>query len=665
MNIEMKSEEGVIQSAGSDDMRTDREQARPPLAPDPIGRQELLVDTISTQIWSLTSVDTYGVANQAHLDFLGCRREEVEHRPLSDFLPPEVVEVCREGNVEVFQSYEKTYSEEWVQNADGDLRLLSITKTPHIRDGVVRCVMCEGTDITESKQLKEQMRQNQENLDTFFDTVDELMTVLSPNGDIIHVNDTLLRRLGYEREELSGVNVALLHPAEWRDEVRETVAAMLAGEAEFCDIPVETRSGELLPVETRVSRGTWNGRPALFGVTKDMSELKQSEERFSKSFHNSPIPTALSTLQEGCFIEVNEAFLSMFGFERSQVIGNESSALGLLVDSGLRDEIIAEVKRDGRSSRSQVQVRTHSGEVRCGTFDAHAVPLQSETCLVTVFTDFTSQLQMRRELEETLGELRVEIDRREEVEEKRRQLVEALQKKNTELQQFVDLVSHDLKEPLRTLTMALEMLEGDHSDEFSRDVRDLMTHAVHAAQRLRQLIDDLLAYARMGHAASGAGLIAFETIVDSALVNLHAMIKESRAHIDVCQMPTVYGDRHQLELLMQNLISNAIKYRGDDPPHVSIGSSAEEEKWRIEVRDNGMGIGSSEARAIFDIFTRGRAAENVDGTGMGLAIARRIVELHGGSIAVTSQPGEGSTFHFTLPASEDAYERLTVDTGGI
>jgi PAS domain S-box-containing protein len=150
-----------------------------------------------------------------------------------------------------------------------------------------------------SQSLLEQTRKN---YDAFFNSIDEFLFVLDNGGNIIHVNKTVIERLGYSEQELMGQSVLLVHPPERREEAGRIVGEMLAGKAEFCPVPLMAKSGERIPVETRVTAGTWNGAPAIFGVTKDMSRLKLSEEKFSKAFHSNSALMALSRFEDGEYI---------------------------------------------------------------------------------------------------------------------------------------------------------------------------------------------------------------------------------------------------------------------------------------------------------------------------------------------------------------------------
>ncbi|NCU27736.1 PAS domain S-box protein, partial [Candidatus Nomurabacteria bacterium] len=170
------------------------------------------------------------------------------------------------------------------------------------------------------------------NFDTFFNTIDDLLFVPSSDGTILHVNYTASRRLGYSIDEMIGRNIAMVHSENDREEAMRIVADMIAGKTLSCPLPVIAKSGLAIPVETRVVKGEWNGKPALFGVTKDISQLKLSEQKFSGIFQQTSVLMSISRISDGMFIDINEAFLSVFGFARDEVIGKTSFELNIFND---------------------------------------------------------------------------------------------------------------------------------------------------------------------------------------------------------------------------------------------------------------------------------------------------------------------------------------------
>jgi light-regulated signal transduction histidine kinase (bacteriophytochrome) len=219
------------------------------------------------------------------------------------------------------------------------------------------------------------------------------------------------------------------------------------------------------------------------------------------------------------------------------------------------------------------------------------------------------------------------------------------------LEQFAYVASHDLQEPLRMMASFVQLLARRYQGQLDADADDFIAYIVDGATRMQRLINDLLAYSRVGRWGRGFAPIECTAIVRMACDNLRAAIEEGDAIVLIGPLPVVMADETQLVQLFQNLIGNAIKFRGDKPVQVSIGAERRGQDWLLWVRDNGIGIEPQFAERIFLIFQRLHSRDQYSGTGIGLAIAKKIVERHGGRIWVESQRGEGSTFYFTLPAT--------------
>ena len=218
-----------------------------------------------------------------------------------------------------------------------------------------------------------------------------------------------------------------------------------------------------------------------------------------------------------------------------------------------------------------------------------------------------------------------------------------------ELQQFAYVASHDLKTPLRGIAGFAQFLHRDYRGKLDEKADDYIERIVEGAKRMQRLIDDLLAYSRVeSRSAPFAPADLNEVFEDAVLLHL-ASIEDASGEVTRDDLPTVAGDRPQVSQLLQNLLGNAIKYHGDQPPQVHVLAEYADGKWTIAVRDNGIGIAANQREQIFEVFRRLHAADKYPGTGIGLAVCRRIVQQHGGNIWVESAPGNGSTFYFPLP----------------
>jgi len=266
------------------------------------------------------------------------------------------------------------------------------------------------TRTVESQRIHRELQNSEANMRAFFDQSVDFLTVLDETGVIITANRTVFERLGYPPDELIGQNVLMMHPPEVREEAGRIVMAMLKGEATHCPLPIQTRDGRYIPVETRIVQGIWDGKPAIFGTTKDITDLALSEEKFSGAFESSPSLMAISTLEEGRFIDVNETFLNVLGFMKDEVIGRTSTELGLFSDPEIRSEVTRQLEETGKASNTEVTIHTKSGAVRTGLFSARVVRVQEGRRLLTVLNDITDRKEAELALEESEAKLKIIVD---------------------------------------------------------------------------------------------------------------------------------------------------------------------------------------------------------------------------------------------------------------
>jgi light-regulated signal transduction histidine kinase (bacteriophytochrome) len=221
---------------------------------------------------------------------------------------------------------------------------------------------------------------------------------------------------------------------------------------------------------------------------------------------------------------------------------------------------------------------------------------------------------------------------------------------NEELQQFAYVASHDLQEPLRTITSFTQLLQTRYKGRLDEDADEFMGYIVASSRRMTDLINGLLALVRLRKSGQPTVPVSFEKLLDDAEISLQAAIRESGAQIEHGPLPALVVDKVQFAQVLQNLISNSIKYRQDQPVRIRLAAKREATNWVFSVSDNGRGFNQQFAERIFGLFQRLHGRE-VEGTGMGLSIAKKIVERHGGRIWAESVEGQGSTFYFSLPCS--------------
>jgi signal transduction histidine kinase len=227
-----------------------------------------------------------------------------------------------------------------------------------------------------------------------------------------------------------------------------------------------------------------------------------------------------------------------------------------------------------------------------------------------------------------------------------------LERSNDELRQFAYIASHDLQEPLRMVTQFGELLQRGMPEGADGEAREWLGYVVEGGQRMQALIRDLLEYSEIDYQARPFQEVSLERVVQLVLANLQASVRDTAAEITRDELPTVVGDKPQLIQLLQNLISNAIKFHDEPPPKIHLSAERKDGDWIVSVRDRGIGIAPKHHERVFEFFRRLHNRDRFPGTGIGLAICKRVVERHGGRVWVESTVGEGSTFFFTLPVRD-------------
>jgi PAS domain S-box-containing protein len=354
-------------------------------------------------------------------------------------------------------------------------------------------------------------------------------------------------------------------------------------------------------------------------------EIKQSRELFRVLFYRSPI--GIYIVQDGHFRLVNRQLAYILGYDEDELIGRP--ALGFVL-------------AEDRATVRENALRMLQAECSQG-YEFRVVTKQAK--LKWVMETVVPVLYRRKRA--TLGSL-LDITERKLAEERLKQSALEIQRSNAELEQFAYVISHDLQEPLRMVSSYTQLLAKRYRNKLDADADEFISYAVDGAKRMQTLLHELLDYSRVGTRGKPFSLVNCEQAVGQAMANLKMAIEECGATVSYDVLPTVMGDEGQLVRLFQNLIGNAIKFRRQEPPQVHISAQRRQHVVTFSVTDNGIGIDPRHSLSIFEIFRRLHTQEEYPGTGMGLAICKKIVERHGGHISVQSQPGQGSTFHFTI-----------------
>jgi PAS domain S-box-containing protein len=350
-------------------------------------------------------------------------------------------------------------------------------------------------------------------------------------------------------------------------------------------------------------------------------------------YRSLPIGITLNRVGDGRYVDVNDSFALMTGYSREDLIGKTSEEVGLVLDAQKRREVLDRIDRDGSASNTVIGVTRRSGEQRFFLSNSAIVTLDGKEFILSSSLDVTD----RRRADEEIHRLNADLDRR-------------VQERTKELEAFTYTVAHDLRSPIRAMQGFADLVLADAEDRLESQEREYLSRIASAAQRMDVLVCDLLTYSRLGLAELNSEPIDLDRLVQETLHHLDPELKSRRAEVVTeAALPAVLGDRTGLLQVLINLLSNAAKFsRVGVAPVIRISAQTSPGRVRIVVEDNGIGVEPKHRPKLFGIFERLHGAEAYPGTGIGLAIVRRVIERLGGKVGMESADGSGSRFWFEL-----------------
>jgi PAS domain S-box-containing protein len=336
---------------------------------------------------------------------------------------------------------------------------------------------------------------------------------------------------------------------------------------------------------------------------------------------------------DGIVTSWNRSAERVFGYTAEEMIGNPISVIAAPDRADEMPAILARIRRGERVDHFETKRRRKDGRII--DISLTVSPIRGYDGIVIGASKIARDISDRKLAEQAIADH-----------------AERLARSNADLQQFAYIVSHDLQEPLRTISTLTELLRMRYHGKLDSQADELIDSVVGSALRMSDLIRDVLSYSRaINEAPAPLHAVDVGTLIEWTEQNLQSAIRETGTEIVAANLPIIRADAAALAQVLQNLIGNAIKYRSERPPRVRIGAEHVDSEWLFSVADNGIGIPPEFHRNIFKLFKRLHGAE-YEGTGIGLAVCKRLIERHGGRIWVESQPGEGSTFRFTVPVKE-------------
>jgi len=369
-------------------------------------------------------------------------------------------------------------------------------------------------------------------------------------------------------------------------------------------------------------------------LERKISQVKENEAKFSKIFDVNPVGITISRLSSGIMIDANTSLQKMYGYTREEIIGRTAVELNM-VDSEVRETLIREMVHGERIRNRELLVRNKFKAMFPVLFSIDTFNIASEQFVITFSYDITDQ----KRAEERMMQLNTDLQAN----------LQELEIVNRELESFTYSVSHDLRSPLRAIDGYAKMFDEDFSDVIDNEGKRLLTAIQNNAKKMGNLIDDLLAFSRLGKQGLRKTTINTRELVENVLYEVGAT-SDSRAKVTIGNLQTIEADYALISQVFVNLLSNAIKYSSKrECPIIEVESRQSETEVIYSVKDNGAGFDMRYADKLFGVFQRLHKANEFDGTGVGLAIAHRIISKHGGRIWADAKPGEGATFFFSLP----------------
>jgi PAS domain S-box-containing protein len=502
-------------------------------------------------------------------------------------------------------------------------------------------------DISVRRSAENHLAQMEGRYRGLLEAAPDAMVVVNQGGEIVLLNVQAEKQFGYSRDELVGQKVKNIIPEGFAerliaDGTRSAAEALAQQIGTGIELIARRKNRSEFPIEIMLSPLESAEGTLVTAAIRDISvrraaekHLAQMEGRYRGLLEAAPDAMVVVN-QGGEIVLLNVQAEKQFGYSRDELVGQKVKNI---IPEGFAERLVADALRSVEDALAQqigtgielIARRKNRSEF---PIEIMLSPLESaEGILVTAAVrDITARKRAEANL----------LNK-----------VEELNRSNEELGQFAYIASHDLQEPLRMVASYTQLLARRYKGKLDSDADEFIAFAVDGASRMQRLIQDLLTYSRVGTKGKDLLDISSEQALQQALINLRGTIEEKGALVTHDPLPSVFADEMQLIQLFQNLIGNAIKYQRPGIPKVHVTASRNGgKKWTFSVKDNGLGIDPQYFEKIFGMFQRLHKREEFAGTGIGLAICKKIVERHGGSISVESQPGHGSTFHFALAESE-------------
>jgi PAS domain S-box-containing protein len=591
----------------------------------------------------------------------GYRAQEIMGEPFARFYPPEEVAQHRPEQALRTAAAEGRFEEEGWRMRKGGTKFRAHVVITALRGvgGKLRGFAHVTRNLTGRSDMEEALRKSEALKAALVETALDAMVSIDHEGKVQEWNPAAERIFGYTRADALGRPMdELIIPASLREVYRDGVAHyLMTGLGSLLGRPIELTlrraNGSEFRAELAITRQPREEPPRCTALIRDITErveavaaLRQSEERF-RLLMDGAVDYAIYTLDpEGRVTFWNSGGERLMGYKPEEIIGQPLSRL-YTVENGQGhkpEESLREAAATGRFEEENWRVRKDGSRFWANTL---TMALRDESGKICGFSRISRDITARHEAEEHVRKLN------EQLEERVRERTAELERANQELEAFSYSVSHDLRTPLRHIDGYTEVLQKSAAEKLDAQGRHHLQTISQAAKQMNNLIDHLLEFSRMSRAEMRKIKVGLADLVRAARQDLVREQEGRKIQWVLGPLPEVHGDPFLLRQVMLNLLDNAVKYtRTKAQARIEIGCEATETETRFFVRDNGVGFDMRYADRLFGVFQRLHSAEEFEGTGVGLANVRRIIQRHGGRVWAEGKPGAGATFYFSLPKND-------------
>lgn len=490
----------------------------------------------------------------------------------------------------------------------------------------------------ELRATTEELELTSSYLQTLMDNMLDILMTTDPSGVITEVNKATERISGYSREDLIGQPFSyLLTDSESAQAAINHV--LIEGETSNYDLTIVTKDKREVPVSynATVLRNAEGHITGVLGSARDTTEIKQAQEllRLANIYNRNLIEAFVDPLvtidPKGRITDVNAATEEYTGHSREKLMGTNFS--DYFTEPEKARTFYQQTFEEGSARDHELELLHRDGHVMSVLYNASVY--RNEPGKVIGVIAVAHDISKRKKAEDALGQKANELSR-----------------SNEELEKFAYVASHDLQEPLRKIQAYSGLLQKEHADSINDEGKDYLERMQNAAQRMQALINSLLTFSRITSKATPFAPVDLTKIARMVATDLEMHTKEIDGRVEIGDLPTIDADPVQMRQLLQNLISNGLKFHGKEAPVVKISGRILDRFCQILVEDNGIGFDEKYLDRIFGVFQRLHDKAEYEGTGIGLAICKKIAEYHGGSITAKSTPGQGATFITTLPVKQ-------------